>query len=124
MVEGVELSCAAARRAQDVAKTAVRADDRSVPRRMRQRLDPRDERMRVPEPATHPDDGGQLARVGWLVNVASAARLATITATIILLVLHQGTAEHLVVSRMSEVAGGVLVAIAVARIVAAVQCER
>lgn len=50
----------------------------------------------------------------WLLNVASAARLAGITATIILLVPHPGTsAQHMMLSRISEVSWGVTVAIAI-----------
>lgn len=49
----------------------------------------------------------------FLLNVASAARLAGITATIILLVPHEGTAEAMMVSRVVEVGWGVGVAIAV-----------
>jgi uncharacterized membrane protein YccC len=48
----------------------------------------------------------------WVLNVASAARLGGITATIILLVPHQGTAEAMLVSRVMEVGWGVTVAIA------------
>ena len=48
----------------------------------------------------------------WLLNVASAARLGGITATIILLVPHQGTAQAMLVSRVTEVGWGVTVAIA------------
>lgn len=49
----------------------------------------------------------------WLLNVASAARLAGITATIILLVPHDGTAQHIFGSRVMEVGWGVTVAIIV-----------
>jgi len=50
----------------------------------------------------------------WLLNVATAARLAGITATIILLVPHPGTsAERMMLSRVVEVGWGVAVAIAV-----------
>jgi uncharacterized membrane protein YccC len=48
----------------------------------------------------------------WLLNVASAARLGGITATIILLVPHEGTAQAMLVSRVTEVGWGVAVAIA------------
>ncbi len=52
--------------------------------------------------------------VCWLINVASAARLAGVTATIILLVPHPGaTPEQMMISRVSEVAWGVTVAISV-----------
>jgi uncharacterized membrane protein YccC len=50
----------------------------------------------------------------WLINIASAARLAGVTATIILLVPHVGaTPEQMLLSRVSEVGWGVTVAIAV-----------
>ena len=50
----------------------------------------------------------------WIINVASAARLAGVTATIILLVPHDGTSpEGMFVSRVGEVGWGVTVAIAV-----------
>lgn len=48
-----------------------------------------------------------------LLNVASAARLAGITATIILLVPHVGSAEAMMLSRVVEVGWGVTVAILV-----------
>jgi uncharacterized membrane protein YccC len=48
----------------------------------------------------------------WLVNVASACRLAGITATIILLVPHLGPVERMAGSRVLEVGWGVCVAIA------------
>ncbi|SHK30275.1 Fusaric acid resistance protein-like [Roseomonas rosea] len=47
----------------------------------------------------------------WLVNIASASRLAGITATIILLVPHTGTPQHMLLSRVGEVAWGALVAL-------------
>jgi len=49
----------------------------------------------------------------WLLNVASAGRLAGITATIILLVPHYGTAQRMFGSRLLEVGWGVTVAVAV-----------
>ena len=49
----------------------------------------------------------------WLVAIPSAARLAAITATIILLVPHSGTAQRMMLSRVGEVAWGVTVAIAI-----------
>jgi uncharacterized membrane protein YccC len=49
--------------------------------------------------------------VCWFLNVASASRLSGITATIILLVPHTGTPQHMLTSRVSEVAWGVLVAL-------------
>lgn len=48
----------------------------------------------------------------WAANVPSASRLAGTTATIILLVPHTGTVQSMVVSRVSEVAWGVCVAVA------------
>ena len=50
--------------------------------------------------------------VCWLVNVASACRLAGITATIILLVPHLGPVERMAGSRVVEVGWGVCVALA------------
>jgi uncharacterized membrane protein YccC len=47
----------------------------------------------------------------WLVNVASAARLAGITATIILLVPHLGTPQQMLLSRVFEVGWGICAAI-------------
>jgi len=49
----------------------------------------------------------------WILNIVSAARLAGTTATIILLVPHQGSAEAIMLARITEVAWGVSVAIAV-----------
>ena len=49
----------------------------------------------------------------WLVNVASAARLAGVTATILLLVPHATSAERMLASRVSEVAWGICVSVAV-----------
>src|SRR5262249_49337910 len=46
-----------------------------------------------------------------ILNVASASHLAAITATIILLVPHVGSAVRMVLSRVAEVGWGVLVAI-------------
>lgn len=48
----------------------------------------------------------------WAANVPSASRLSGTTATIILLVPHTGTVQSMVVSRVSEVAWGVCVAVA------------
>ncbi|KAB1070127.1 FUSC family protein [Methylobacterium planeticum] len=53
----------------------------------------------------------------WLVNVASACRLAGITATIILLVPHVGPVERMAGSRVLEVGWGVSVAIGIVWIV-------
>ena len=49
----------------------------------------------------------------WLIAIPSAARLAAITATIILLVPHSGTPQSMMLSRVGEVTWGVLVAILV-----------
>ena len=49
----------------------------------------------------------------WLANVARAARLAGTTATIVLLVPHQGSALSMVVARVVEVGWGVVVALTV-----------
>ena len=49
----------------------------------------------------------------WLIAIPSAARLAAITATIILLVPHSGTAQSMMMSRVGEVTWGVVVAIGV-----------
>ncbi len=55
----------------------------------------------------------------WLFNVASAARVSGITATLILLVPHPGTsAQHMMLSRIGEVSWGVTVAIAIVWLVA------
>jgi len=48
----------------------------------------------------------------WLLDIASAARLAGTTATIILLVPHTGSPQQIMFARVSEVAWGVSVAIA------------
>lgn len=45
----------------------------------------------------------------WLFNISSAARLAGSTATIIMLVPHQGSAEWMMLSRLAEVGWGVTV---------------
>jgi uncharacterized membrane protein YgaE (UPF0421/DUF939 family) len=50
----------------------------------------------------------------WVLNVADASQLAAITATIILLVPHTGSAQSMLVSRLSEVGWGVCVGILVA----------
>jgi uncharacterized membrane protein YccC len=49
----------------------------------------------------------------WIFNVASAARLAGSTATIIVLVPHKGSAEWMMLSRITEVGWGVAVGIAI-----------
>lgn len=51
--------------------------------------------------------------VCWLLNVASAARLAGVTATIVLLVPHEDSAARVMLVRVSEVGWGVVVAVAV-----------
>lgn len=48
----------------------------------------------------------------WTLNVASASRLAGITATIILLVPHVGSPESMLVSRLVEVGWGICMAVA------------
>jgi uncharacterized membrane protein YgaE (UPF0421/DUF939 family) len=53
----------------------------------------------------------------WLFNISSAARLAGSTATIVMLVPHQGTAEWMMLSRIAEVAWGVTAGIAIVWIV-------
>ena len=53
----------------------------------------------------------------WLFNIGSAARLAGSTATIIMLVPHQGAAGWMMLSRITEVGWGVAVGIAVVWIV-------
>lgn len=47
----------------------------------------------------------------WLLNVATASRLAGITATIILLVPHRDTPERMFLSRVAEVGWGVCSAV-------------
>jgi len=49
----------------------------------------------------------------WCLNAASTTRLAGITATIVLLVPHSTSPEQMLISRLSEVAWGVAVALAV-----------
>ena len=49
----------------------------------------------------------------WLLNAPSAARLSGVTATIIMLVPHEGSVEKMMVVRVSEVGWGVSVAIIV-----------
>jgi uncharacterized membrane protein YgaE (UPF0421/DUF939 family) len=51
--------------------------------------------------------------VCWALNVASAGRLAGSTATIILLVPHSGSAQHMFGARLAEVGWGLCVAIAI-----------
>jgi len=48
------------------------------------------------------------------INVASASRLAGITATIIILVPHSGSPQHMLLSRVGEVAWGALVGLSLA----------
>ena len=47
----------------------------------------------------------------WVFGVASASRLAGVTATIVLLVPHAGSIESMVVSRIAEITWGVCVAV-------------
>jgi len=49
----------------------------------------------------------------WAMNMASASRLAGITATIILLVPHVGSPAQMFLSRVGEVGWGVCVAVAI-----------
>lgn len=49
----------------------------------------------------------------WLLNIATAARLAGITSTIIALVPHHGSIERMMLSRVAEVGWGVTVALSV-----------
>lgn len=49
----------------------------------------------------------------WLFNVSSASRLAGSTATIVVLVPHQGSITHMFASRLAEVGWGIVVAITV-----------
>jgi uncharacterized membrane protein YgaE (UPF0421/DUF939 family) len=57
----------------------------------------------------------------WILRVPSAARLGGITATIILLVPHPGSAQSMMLSRVGEVGWGVVVAIAVVWLVNTVE---
>jgi uncharacterized membrane protein YgaE (UPF0421/DUF939 family) len=54
--------------------------------------------------------------VCWILNIASAARLAGITATILLLVPSPQTIQQVMVSRLAEVGWGVLCAMVVVRL--------
>lgn len=47
----------------------------------------------------------------WLLNVATAARLAGVTATILVLTPHHGTVEAMMLSRVFEVGWGICAAI-------------
>jgi uncharacterized membrane protein YgaE (UPF0421/DUF939 family) len=49
----------------------------------------------------------------WLLNIAESSQLAAVTATIILLVPHTGSLELMLFSRLTEVAWGVTVGLAV-----------
>jgi uncharacterized membrane protein YgaE (UPF0421/DUF939 family) len=49
----------------------------------------------------------------WGLNVASASRLAGSTATIVILVPHEGSVERMLISRLTEVGWGICVAVAV-----------
>lgn len=48
----------------------------------------------------------------WLLNVSTAAKLAGVTATILLLAPHEGPAEMMMLSRIFEVGWGICAAIA------------
>ncbi len=60
----------------------------------------------------------------WALNVASASRLAAITATIILLVPHTGSPTRMFVSRLAEVGWGVCVAVATVWLAARLPARR
>lgn len=60
----------------------------------------------------------------WMCKVASASRLAGITTTIVLLVPHSGSAEHMFLSRLGEVGWGLCVAIAVVWLAARLPARR
>lgn len=60
----------------------------------------------------------------WGLNLATASRLAGITATIILLVPHVDTAERMFVSRVSEVGWGICAAIGTVWIAARLPAAR
>jgi uncharacterized membrane protein YccC len=62
--------------------------------------------------------------VCWLLNMASASRLAGITATIILLVPHSGTAEQMLIARISEVGWGVCTGVGTVWLAARFPAER
>jgi uncharacterized membrane protein YccC len=49
----------------------------------------------------------------WMLNVTSAARLAGVTTTVIMLVPHADSAQSMMVARVTEVAWGVFVAVGV-----------
>lgn len=59
----------------------------------------------------------------WALNVASASRLAGSTATIILLVPHEGSAGRMFGARLAEVGWGVCVAIAIVWLAARVPAK-
>jgi hypothetical protein len=61
------------------------------------------------------------ASVEWLFNVGSAARLAGVTATIILLVPHPSSVAGMMMSRIAEVGWGVTVGIATVWLVNKIQ---
>ena len=60
----------------------------------------------------------------WLANAGTAARLASITTTIIILVPHQTSDTYMLISRVSEVFWGVLSALAVVKIAQAIAFGR
>lgn len=61
--------------------------------------------------------------VCWAVNMASASRLAGVTATIILLVPHSGSTEQMLIARVSEVGWGVCIGIATVWLIARFPAE-
>jgi uncharacterized membrane protein YgaE (UPF0421/DUF939 family) len=61
--------------------------------------------------------------VCWVLNVASAGRLAGSTATIILLVPHTGSAQRMFGARLAEVGWGLCVAIAIVWLAARVPAK-
>ncbi len=62
--------------------------------------------------------------VCWALNMGSASRLAGITATIILLVPHAGSAEQMLIARVSEVGWGVCAGVATVWLAARFPAER
>jgi uncharacterized membrane protein YgaE (UPF0421/DUF939 family) len=61
--------------------------------------------------------------VCWALNVATASRLAGSTATIILLVPHSGSAQHMYGARLAEVGWGLCVAIGIVWLAARVPAK-
>jgi uncharacterized membrane protein YccC len=62
--------------------------------------------------------------VCWALNMSSASRLAGITATIILLVPHGGSAEQMLIARVSEVGWGVCAGVSTVWLAARFPAER